>query len=314
MKKIKLGKSSLEAPRIAVGCMRIHSLNQTELESFIRFSVENGANFFDHADVYQLGRCEEIFAEAFKNTGIKREDVILQTKCGIVKGNGKTIAFDFSKERILQAVDASLKRLQTDFVDILLLHRPDLLVEPQEVAEAFEKLHSSGKVKYFGVSNQKPMQIQLLQKYVKQPLIINQLQLNIYNATMLSQGMHVNQSYNENAVDRDGSVLDFCRINDITIQAWSPFQIAETRLFQGTFLDNPAFPQLNEKINEIAEKYKTSNTAIAAAWILRHPANMQIVTGTTKTDRLKECFKACDIALTRNEWYEIYIAAGRMFS
>ncbi|MDR3049530.1 MAG: aldo/keto reductase [Elusimicrobiota bacterium] len=312
MKKIKLGTSTLEVPSIAVGCMRIHTLSPKELGDFISFCVDNGFNFFDHANVYQLGKCEELFGQAFAETKIKRESVIFQTKCGIVKGDGKTVAFDFSKDEIINSVDASLKRLKTDYIDALLLHRPDILVEPEQVAEAFDKLHSSGKVRWFGVSNQKPMQIELLRKFVKQPIVINQLQLSITNCTMLSQDLHVNQSYTDRAIDRDGGIVEYCRIKDITIQTWSPFQIAQTGLFQGSFIDNEKFPALNEKLGEIAKKYSVSKNAIAVAWILRHPANMQVVTGTTKTERLKDCFQATDIRLTHKEWYEIYIAGGNL--
>jgi predicted oxidoreductase len=216
--------------------------------------------------------------------------------------------FDFSKEHILQSVDGSLKRLKTDYLDVLLLHRPDALVEPEEVAEAFDILESSGKVRHFGVSNQHPMQIQLLKKYVKQPILANQLQLSITNATMISSGFNVNME-NESAVNRDGYVLDFCRLNDITIQPWSPFQYG---FFEGVFLGSDKFPELNRKIDEIAEKYGVSNTTIAIAWLLRHPAGMQPVTGTMNIQRLKDCCKASDIRLTREEWYEIFRAAGNV--
>ena len=230
--------------------------------------------------------------------------MILQSKCGIKPG----ICYDLSKEHILASVDGSLKRLKTDYLDVLLLHRPDALVEPEEVAEAFEILHNSGKVRHFGVSNHNPMQIQLLQKYVKQPLHINQLQLSITNANMVTQGLHVNMSDNE-AVNRDGSVLDFCRLNDITIQPWSPFQYG---FFEGVFLGSDKFPELNQKIDEIADKYNVSNTAIAMAWLLRHPANMQPVTGTMNVTRLLDCIKATQIQLTREEWYGVYLAAGNV--
>jgi predicted oxidoreductase len=216
--------------------------------------------------------------------------------------------FDFSKEHILESVDAILKRLRTDYLDILLLHRPDTLVEPEEVAEAFDLLESSGKVRHFGVSNQNPMQIQLLKKYVKQPIVANQLQLSITNTTMISQGFNVNME-NAAAVNRDGSILDYCRLNDITIQPWSPFQYG---FFEGVFLGNDKFPELNQKIDEIAEKYEVSNTTIAIAWLLRHPANMQPVTGTMNVQRIKDCCKASEIHLTRQEWYEIYRAAGNI--
>lgn len=303
MKHIKLGQSELQVPVIAIGCMRINGLSEKEAELFIQTALEEGANFFDHADIYGGGACEEIFAQAIHMNSTVREKVILQSKCGIRKG-----MFDFSKEHILNSVDGILKRLKTDYLDVLLLHRPDALVEPEEVAEAFDKLFSSGKVRNFGVSNQNPMQIQLLQKSLNQPIVANQLQLSITNASMISAGIHVNMQ-DEAAIDRDGSVLDFCRLNDITIQPWSPFQYG---FFEGVFLDNDKFPDLNAKINEIANKYGVANTTIALAWILRHPANMQPVTGTMNIERLKDCIKAAEIYLTREEWYDIYRAAGNV--
>jgi len=303
MKTFKLGKSDLHVPVVAVGCMRINRLEKDEAERFVKTSLDLGANFFDHADIYGGGTCEEAFADAIHMTASIREKIFLQSKCGIRKG-----MFDFSKEHILEAVDGSLKRLKTDYLDVLLLHRPDALVEPEEVAEAFDLLLASGKVRHFGVSNQNPMQIQLLQKHLHQQLIANQLQLSITNATMISAGINVNM-LNESAVNRDGSILDFCRLNDITIQPWSPFQFG---FFEGVFLGNEKFPVLNEKINEIAAKYQVTNTTIAMAWLLRHPARMQPVTGTMNVDRLRDCVKAAEITLTREEWYEIYRAAGNI--
>ncbi|MFB3160943.1 aldo/keto reductase family oxidoreductase [Neobacillus sp. 179-J 1A1 HS] len=303
MKTMRLGSSTLEVPVVAVGCMRINSLEKNEAERFVQTALEQGANFFDHADIYGGGSCEEIFADAIHMNAEIREKIILQSKCGIRKG-----MFDFSKEHILHSVDGILKRLKTDYLDTLLLHRPDALMEPEEVAEAFDILESSGKVRHFGVSNQNPMQIQLLQKYVKQPIVANQLQLSITNANMISNGINVNME-NDSAINRDGSVLDFCRLNDITIQPWSPFQYG---FFEGVFLGNEKFPELNQKIDEIAAKYEVTNTTIAIAWLLRHPAKMQPVIGTMNVDRLKECCRASEIQLTREEWYEIYRAAGNI--
>lgn len=303
MRLMKLGQSDLQVPVLAVGCMRINGISKRDAEHFVQTALDNGANFFDHADIYGGGTCEEIFADAIHMNDTVREKIILQSKCGIRKG-----MFDFSKEHILEAVDGSLKRLKTDYLDVLLLHRPDALVEPEEVAEAFDKLYSSGKVRNFGVSNQNPMQIKLLLKFLNQPIIANQLQLSITNATMISAGLHVNM-LDEAAVSRDGSVLDFCRLKDITIQPWSPFQ---SGFFEGVFLGNEKFPQLNARIDEIAAKYEVANTTIALAWILRHPAHMQPVTGTMNPERLKDCIKAADISLTREEWYEIYRAAGNI--
>lgn len=303
MRTMKLGSSSLEVPVVAVGCMRINSLEQKEAERFVQSALEEGANFFDHADIYGAGTCEEIFADAIHMNADIREKIILQSKCGIRKG-----MFDFSKEHILESVDGILKRLKTEYLDVLLLHRPDALVEPEEVAEAFDILENSGKVRHFGVSNQNPMQIQLLKKFVKQPLVANQLQLSITNATMISNGFNVNME-NDSAINRDGSILDYCRLNDITIQPWSPFQYG---FFEGVFLGSKKFPELNQQIDEIAATYGVSNTTIAIAWLLRHPAHMQPVIGTMNIDRFKDCCKASEIQLTREEWYRIYRAAGNI--
>ena len=302
MKTVNLGTSGLKVPCIAVGCMRINKLEPAEAEHFVHAAIDQGAYFFDHADIYGNGDCESVFAKAIHMNSTVREKVLLQSKCGIRRG----VAFDFSKDHILKSVDGSLKRLNTEYLDVLLLHRPDALVEPEEVAEAFDILQSNGKVRHFGVSNQNPMQIKLFKRYVRQPIVANQLQLSITNATMISQGQHVNM-LDDFAVNRDGSVLDYCRLHDITIQPWSPFQYG---MFEGVFLGNEKFPVLNRKIDEIAAKYSVSNTTITMAWLLRHPAGMQPVTGTMNVQRLKDCVKAAGIRLTREEWYEIYLAAG----
>lgn len=301
MKMINNPNFDLDGSEVSLGCMRISNMENNDISTLIHTALDAGVNFFDHADIYGGGQSEAIFAEALGMNAKLREKMIIQTKCGIRKG-----AFDFSKEHILEAVDGSLKRLQTDYVDVLLLHRPDTLVEPEEVAEAFTILEESGKVKYFGVSNQNPMQIELLNKSVKQPLIFNQLQFSITNTGMVDQGINVNMEIDA-SVDRDGSILDYCRLHDITIQPWSPFQYG---FFEGVFLDNDKFPELNEKIDEIAAKYDVTNTTIAIAWILRHPAGMQPIIGTTNPDRVKQCAQASDIRLTRDEWYAIYLAAG----
>ena len=302
MRTVNLGTSGLKVPCVAVGCMRINKLEPAEAERFVHAALDQGAYFFDHADIYGNGDCESVFAKAIHMNSTVREKVLLQSKCGIRRG----VAFDFSKDHILKSVDGSLKRLNTEYLDVLLLHRPDALVEPEEVAEAFDILQSNGKVRHFGVSNQNPMQIKLLKRYVRQPIVANQLQLSITNATMISQGQHVNMQ-DDFAVNRDGSVLDYCRLHDITIQPWSPFQYG---MFEGVFLGNEKFPVLNRKIDEIAAKYSVSNTTITMAWLLRHPAGMQPVTGTMNVQRLKDCVKAAGIRLTREEWYEIYLAAG----
>ena len=302
MKNIDIGKSGIHASEIGLGCMRMAGIEKSEAEKIIKVSLEEGINFFDHADIYGGGKSEEVFADAINMNSTVREKMIIQTKCSIVPG----IMYDFSKEHILSSVDKSLIRLKTDYVDTLLLHRPDTLMEPEEVAEAFSKLYKEGKVKKFGVSNHTPMQIELLNKYLDNKIIINQLQFSIMHTGMIDSGLNMNMK-NDASIDRDGGVLEYCRLKDITIQAWSPYQYG---FFEGVFLDNDKFPILNDKINEIAEKKGVTNTAIATAWILRHPAKIQTIVGTMNPKRLKEICKASDIELTRQEWYEIYLAAG----
>ena len=304
MNKIKLGKSDLMVTRAAVGCMRMDGLEQKEAEAFVHGAMEMGLNFFDHADIYGGGKCEEMFGEILKNNPGMREQILIQSKAGICPG----VMYDNSKEYLLQSVDKILGRLNTDHLDVFLIHRPDALVEPEEVAEAFDMLHTSGKVRYFGVSNHNSMQIELLSSYLKQDLLVDQLQFSITNSNMVRSGMEVNMS-TEGAVDRDGSVLNYCRMKNITIQTWSPFQYG---LFEGVFLGNPKFAELNKVIDEVAAKYGVSNTTIASAWILRHPAKMQILTGTMKLNRLKEICQAEEINLTKEEWYRIYLAAGHI--
>ncbi|MCM3112911.1 aldo/keto reductase [Lederbergia lenta] len=306
MKYNQIKNTDLSVSNIIMGNMRLPQLSVSEIEHLIRTAMEEGINFFDHADIYGGGKSEELFAEAIQmNTSI-REKMILQSKCGI---NSKGNYFDFSKKHILSSVDGILKRLKTDYLDILLLHRPDPLMEPEEVAEAFDELHNSGKVRYFGVSNQNPAQIELLQKYNAHKLVVNQLQFSIAHTPMIDSGIALNMNTDQ-SINRDSSILEYCRLNDIIIQAWSPYQ---NGFFKGPFLgDVDNFPELNEVIDGIAENYAVTNTAIATAWITRHPANIQVVLGTTNAQRLKDACKGSEIALTREEWYQIYKAAGNI--
>ncbi|MBS4212104.1 MULTISPECIES: aldo/keto reductase [Neobacillus] len=306
MEYINIANTDLKTSNMIMGNMRLTSLSVPEAEKLIRTALEEGINFFDHADIYGRGKCEEIFSDAIQMNSRIRENMILQSKCGIRLPEG---IFDFSKDHILNSVEGILKRLKTDYLDILLLHRPDPLMEPEEVAEAFEQLHTSGKVKYFGVSNHNPSQIELLQKYIPFKLVINQLQFSIAHTPMIDSGISLNMKIDQ-AINRDSSILEYCRLNDLTIQAWSPFQHG---FFEGSFLgDLERFPELNKTIDGIAEKYSVTNTAIAVAWITRHPANIQVVLGTTNPGRLKDACKGSEIKLTREEWYQIYKAAGNI--
>jgi len=306
MVNLDLGKSGLQASNISLGCMRMASLSSERATEVIATAYESGINLFEHADIYGGGTSEEIFAKGLHDAGIKREDILLQTKCGIRPDMGM---FDFSKAHILNSVDKSLKRLDTDYIDILALHRPDTLMDPAEVAEAFDILQSSGKVRQFGVSNQNVMQMELLSKYVKQKLIVNQLQFSIMHTPMIDAGFNVNMQRDERSIDRDGGILEYTRINDITIQAWSPYQYG---FFSGVFVDNPEFPELNAKLEEIGNKYGISKTAVATVWILTHPARMQVVVGTMNVARIRDISAASAIKLTRQEWYDIYRAAGNV--
>ncbi len=302
MKTMNLGRTTLQVPVIGLGCMRITELkNRKNVRTLVDTAMDQGINFFDHADIYAGGEAERIFGEATDTS--QREKMIIQTKCAIRPG----IAYDFSKDYILKSVDESLKRLKTEYLDILLLHRPDPLMEPDEVAEAFDILKAAGKVRYFGVSNQNSMQMELLNKYCGNKIMVNQLQFSIAHCDIVDSGINVN-IHNDAGANRDGSVLEYCRLKDITIQAWSPFQYG---MFEGVFLNNEKFPELNKKINELAEKYHVSNNAIAVAWILRHPARIQTIVGTTNKERLIQICKASDVVLTREEWYELYMAAGK---
>lgn len=310
MKKVNFGNTGIKVPAIAVGCMRINRLSEAEAAKYIENAAANEAGFFDHADIYGNGECEEIFGKAFKMTGIRREDIFVQSKCGIVRG----VMYDLSKGHILKAVDGILKRLDMEYLDSLLLHRPDALVEPEEVAAAFDKLENDGKVRYFGVSNMKPMQIELLKKCIRQPIAVNQLQLSAAHTSMICNGVQVNMM-TDGAIDRDGSVLDYCRLKDITVQAWSPLQFqawSQGTVVKGSFLDNEKFTVLNRKLEELGEKYCASAAAMAIVWLLRHPANMQVLAGTMNFERFNEICKASEIKLSREDWYQIFKAAGNI--
>ncbi|MCO5217376.1 MAG: aldo/keto reductase [Thermomicrobiales bacterium] len=308
MKTVNLTGIENAAPNIVLGVMRIYEKTDTEIQELYATAREAGIDFFDHAAVYGgvMHGCEARFAEALQLSVAEREQITIQTKAGIVREGPY---FDFSYEEITQSVDRSLKALQTDYIDILLLHRPDALVEPEDVARAFDELQASGKVRHFGVSNHTPGQINLLKKYVQQPLVANQLQLSITHAPIIAQGIATNMAGLDQSIVLDGGIVDYCRLNDITIQAWSPMQAG---FFTGTFLGNPEYAALNKVIETLATKYDVPSVAIAIAWITRHPANMQVVLGTTNPQRVADSAKGSDIPLTRSEWYELTRAAGYM--
>lgn len=303
MRSIPLGRSGLAVPAVAVGCMRWASFSAEDAARFLGASLDLGLNFFDHADIYGRGAGEERFAEAVARTGTPRDRLVLQSKCGIVPGK----MYDFSRGHILASVDGILARLKTDHLDVLLLHRPDALMEPDEVADAFERLATAGKVRHFGVSNMGPGPLRLLRRALgARPLVANQIQLSIAHATAITAGLNLNMG-NDPAVDRDGGVVDYCRFHAITIQPWSPLQHG---FFGGPFVGNPAFPELNAVLDRVAARHGVDATAVAFAWLLRHPAGFQPVTGTTNIERLRSCAAGAAVTLDRAEWYEILVAAG----
>ena len=306
MKTISIANGPQNVSAIIQGCMRMPALSREDAAKVIRTSFDCGINFFDHATCYgENGAAETRFREAFPLTGIKREDIIIQSKCGICPDRNE---FDWTKENILSSVDDILHRLGIDYLDTLLLHRPDLLFDPEEVAEAFSELEQAGKVRFFGVSNLMPMQIELLKKYVKQPLIINQVQLSLEQSQLIDQALYMNNKTTDFSVSRDGSALDYCRLNDITVQAWSPLQYG---MFGGTFIDNPNYPELNKALGEIAEREGVSKAAVAIAWILRHPAKMQAIIGTMNPAHIKDICAAADITISHHDWYALYLASGK---
>lgn len=309
MKTFTLPGTEIVVPNVVLGVMRIGEKTDDEVRDLVRAARDAGIDFIDHAAIYgrDLHGCERRFAEAMQLTPSERDGVTIQTKAGIVREGPY---FDFSYEHIIDSVEGSLRALKTDRIDILLLHRPDALVEPEEVARAFDELEASGKVQAFGVSNHTPRQIDLLRHVVRQPIVANQLQLSLTHEPIIAQGVAANMLDEPQAVTRDGGgIVDYCRLHDITIQAWSPFQAG---FFNGVFLGSPDYPELNAVIDRLADQYGVPPIAIATAWITRHPARMQVVLGTTSPDRVTGAAQGSDIPLTRAEWYELFRASGHL--
>lgn len=310
MQQIELGKSGLLVPNISLGCMRLESLQKEDAKRLVSTAFELGINFFDHADIYgtTLGGAEKYFGEIFSELEIKREDVLLQSKVGIrgpfYDGGIKVEYYDFSKKHIISTVNQTLNNLQTDYLDSLLLHRNDALFEPEEVAEAFDELYTSGKVRNFGVSNHTPYQIDLLKSYVKQDLVANQLEFSVAHSGMVNFGLNVNRK-NSESIDRDNGLIDYSRLKGMTIQTWSPVNGVN-----GVFLTDPAYKNLNDTLKEVGANHNINHEAAAIAWILRHPAKMQVILGTMNEARLKNYAQASNVEFTREEWYEIYRQAG----
>ncbi len=306
MKTMNIVSGPQNVPAMIQGCMRMPALTTEEAAKVIRTAFDLGVNYYDHATCYgENGAAETRFGDAFPLTGLRREDIVLQSKCGLRFERNE---FDWTRENILASVEESLARLKTDYLDVLLLHRPDVLFEPEEVAAAFDELETSGKVRHFGVSNVVPLQIELLKKYVRQPLVFNQLQLSIEQSQLIDQALYLNNKSTDFSINRDGNVLDYCRLNDMTVQAWSPLQFG---MFGGAFIDHPDFPELNKALAEIGEREGVSKDAVALAWILRHPAHMQVIIGTMNPEHIKDACEASRVKLSHHDWYQLYLAAGK---
>ena len=304
MRYITLGQDDKELSEIVLGMMRIKDKSVKEVEELVETALSVGINAFDLADIYGRGRCEELLGLVLKNRPDLREKMWIQYKCGI--RIEEFTYFDFSKDYIIKSVDGILQRLKIDHLDSLLLHRPDALMESDQVAEAFDLLYKQGKVRDFGVSNQNPMMMELLKKDVKQPLAVNQLQLSAAFTPGFESAFHVNMEDSQAAM-RDGSIFEYCKLHDVVIQAWSVLQFG---YFKGNFVGNEKFQALNQVLDRLAIKYGVTSSTIAISWILRHPAKMQALVGTTNPKHLREVSRAANFSLTRKEWYEIYLAAG----
>lgn len=313
MKKVNIGNSNWEVSAIALGIMRMADISANDATKAIEAAHDSGINFIDSADIYGMGKSEKVFSQGLKDSSLNREDFYIQSKGGIVANpDGKIVDFevgkryDFSKKHLIESVEGILQRLDIDYLDSFLLHRPDTLMEVDAVAEAFDELQTASKVRHFGVSNFNPEQYKMVQEAVNQKLLINQLQFGIMHTGMIDFGIHTNMN-NERSIDHDGGILEFSRRKGVTIQAWSPFQYG---FFDGVFINNDKFPELNKKLEELATKYSVGKNAIATAWILRHPANMQVILGTMNPEHIVDSASGGDVKLTAQEWYDVYFAAG----
>lgn len=313
MQTYLLGASDLNVSRIGYGAMSIggawddtpltDSIRRSALRS-VRSALDAGINFFDHADIYCYGKSEEAFAELWKDSPHLRQEIYIQTKCGI-RFAPPLHRFDFSYEHIIASVEKSLKRLQTDHLDVLLLHRPDPLVEPEEVARAFDELKNAGKVRWFGVSNHTAAQMDLLRKYLNQPIVTNQVEFNVIHTQLLDEGMVFNQ--NNPRLTRNEDTIEYCRQHNISLQAWAP-------LANGWVTGNPRenapkhFSATAELVAQMAAEKGVSPEAIIIAWILRHPARIQPLPGTTNPKRIQAVSEAAHVCLTREEWYRLFVS------
>ncbi|BDR59984.1 aldo/keto reductase [Lactobacillus xylocopicola] len=309
MRQIKIGNTNFTGSAVALGIMRMSQLTVDEAVKTLETARETGINYIDSADIYGHGKSEKIFGQAFAKSALNRDDFYIQSKTGIFEEpalNYKTTRYDFSKKHILSAVDGILSRMKIDYLDSLLLHRPDALMDPDEIGAAFDELQTAGKVRHFGVSNFNPRQVDLLQSGISQQLLINQLQFSIMHTGPIDFNIHTNMT-DERSIDHDRGILDYSQLHHMTVQAWSPFQYGQ---IEGNFIGNPQFPEVNATLQKLADSKGVSKNAIAAAWILRHPAKIQVIIGTMTPDHIFDSARGADINLTAQEWYDLYLAAG----
>ncbi|WP_026909329.1 aldo/keto reductase [Paucisalibacillus globulus] len=319
MNVMPIEKRGITTSRLVLGCMGFGGgwdqatyikEDILKAEKAIDAALSNGITMFDHADIYTIGKAEKVFGEILKSRPELRKDIVLQSKCGIRFADDKNPGrYDFSKNYILDSVDGILKRLNTEYLDILLLHRPDPLMEPEEVAEAFETLKKTGKVNHFGVSNMSASQIQFLNAYCSEPMIVNQLNMSLKHIDWLEQGILVNQQEGTGVNFPDGT-MEYCRLADVQIQAWAPLA---NGIYSGRTIENPSESELAtiELVKKLALEKETSTEAIVLGWLMRHPAMIQPVIGTTNPERIQKCQDAIRQAelMTREEWYSLYTAS-----
>ena len=277
-------------------------------EKAVEAALEAGITYFDHADIYTLGNAETVFGELLKNNSSLRTKIILQSKAGICLHEGvlNSSIYDSSGTYLTQQVEAILKRLHTDYLDVFMLHRPDALMNPKEVGATFNALKKAGKVKRFGVSNMSVSQIQAIQKYCDEPLVANQIQLSLGHSLVLDSGVLVNT---KNEIDFNGveGLLEYGQANKLSIQAYGS-------LDGGRFTGNVSLITDDDKntitlINELAEKYNTTSASISLAWLFKIPGTIQPIIGSTNSKRIAACKDATTIDLSRLDWYNLWITA-----
>ncbi|WP_125545148.1 aldo/keto reductase [Levilactobacillus lindianensis] len=312
MKQLRLGGTNWQSSAVALGIMRMGVLDQPAAVNALEAAHDAGITYIDSADIYVNGKSEEVFGGALKASGLSRDDFYIQSKGGIIVDPERSHddlvfgkRYDFSKQHLIDAVDGILSRMGIDYLDSFLLHRPDPLMEPEEIADAFNTLQAAGKVRHFGVSNFNVQQFEMLQEAVDQKLMFNQLQFSAAHAGMVAAGLHVNMD--DKPTSNDLGMLEYARRKHVTVQAWSPFQYG---LFAGMFINDPKYPELNAELQKLADKYGVSKNGIAVAWILRHPANLQVLLGTMTPAHIKDSAAGADVTLTKQEWYDVYFAAG----